>query len=462
MKVFSRTISTLTLALVVCAPTLILATTVSEEIRKTPQNTSDFVNGKTSNRSIISQAEQEQKANEFLQHYFLPWSYNAAENTAQLKKTQEEVIQRFSHSPGYASNQQKHSKEWIKEIAENINFATFPNKNQRAITTEMTPLRALPTKTPSFTDYRRAGHGYPFDDLQESTLPSNLPVRIVHQTKNGAWSLVITHNAMGWTPTEHLATVNNAFVNNFSQMHQHNRLSHFIAPLLDGVGIYTVHQRYLTTTRLGVLYPLQAIEDKHYVILVAARDSNGRAVLKTALLKTKFATEFPYTLTTRNLARITNRLLGQPYGWGGLYGLRDCSATLMDMFTPFGIWLPRNSGAQSKTGHFIDLANMNDKEKIETIIKQGKPWETFLWEPGHIMLYIGTKDHIPYVFHTKWGLPTRSIFKFGKEGRAIIGRAAITPITLGKSQANVILDLLKGTQGMTLLFPQPSQPAHTP
>jgi hypothetical protein len=34
--------------------------------------------------------------------------------------------------------------------------------------------------------------GFPFDNIQQSSLPVGTPIRIIHQTKNGQWYLVQT------------------------------------------------------------------------------------------------------------------------------------------------------------------------------------------------------------------------------------------------------------------------------
>ena len=52
----------------------------------------------------------------------------------------------------------------------------------------------------------------------------------------------------------------------------------------------------------------------------------------------------PIAMTPANFARLGNQILGQHYGWGGMLGLRDCSAMTRDLMTPFGIWLPRGNG----------------------------------------------------------------------------------------------------------------------
>ena len=41
-----------------------------------------------------------------------------------------------------------------------------------------------------------------------------------------------------------------------------------------------------------------------------------------------------------------------------MYQERDCSSTLRDLFTPFGLWLPRNSGQQAGEGIYISLKDL--------------------------------------------------------------------------------------------------------
>ena len=45
----------------------------------------------------------------------------------------------------------------------------------------------------------------------------------------------------------------------------------------------------------------------------------------------------------------------QPYGYGGLYDNRDCSAMTRDLFAPFGLYLPRNSSEQARGGKVVPL-----------------------------------------------------------------------------------------------------------
>ena len=126
---------------------------------------------------------------------------------------------------------------------------------------------------------------------------------------------------------------------------------------------------------------------------------------------------------------LANRMLGEPYGWGGLYTDRDCSATIMDLMAGFGIFLPRNSSQQAKLGWVEPLDGEDDAAKKARLLMEGVPFLTLVRKPGHIMLYIGSRDGEPVVLQTIWGLKTR---RRGIEGRRIIGRTVISTLEPGR------------------------------
>jgi len=152
------------------------------------------------------------------------------------------------------------------------------------------------------------------------------------------------------------------------------------------------------------------------------------------------------------MAGLAQNLLGQPYGWGGLFGWRDCSATLRDLMAPFGLWLPRNSGDQAQAGaRFIELAELSPAEKEERIQALGVPWLSLLWLPGHIMLYVGAPQGQALVLHSAWGLKTWR--PFIGEGRALIARTVITSLEPGKELADRQGSLLERVEGLVPLVP---------
>lgn len=162
---------------------------------------------------------------------------------------------------------------------------------------------------------------------------------------------------------------------------------------------------------------------------------------------------FPLPLTGWNVSRIGGELMGQPYGWGGFLGKRDCSATVRDLLSPFGIWLPRNSAAQARAGTFVSFEGMGRAEKEETLLRDGVPFATLVAMRGHIMLYVGERGGRPLVLHNTWGLRTR---EEGKEGRHIIGKTVITTLTPGRGLRDLDPErgfLVDRVTGMTLLPP---------
>ena len=92
-----------------------------------------------------------------------------------------------------------------------------------------------------------------------------------------------------------------------------------------------------------------------------------------------------------------------------------------------------------------------ETEKEDFIMKNGKPYATLLWFPGHIMLYIGMKEEETLVFHNIWGLRTTD-----KHKRKIIGKAVITSLKPGEELASIdsSFNFLSRIQGMTLLAPK--------
>lgn len=162
----------------------------------------------------------------------------------------------------------------------------------------------------------------------------------------------------------------------------------------------------------------------------------------------------PLAATPNNMAHLANNLMGQPYGWGGAEGYRDCSALIKDLFMPFGIWMPRNSGAQAKAGSQVSLKDFKSKEKKKIIVGQGIPFFSLITAPGHIVLYIGTSKEQPYIYHSVWGLRT------SKTKRVIIGRSAIMPLDFGKNYYKVqtILDRSTGLISLHNRLTNPDEP----
>jgi cell wall-associated NlpC family hydrolase len=166
----------------------------------------------------------------------------------------------------------------------------------------------------------------------------------------------------------------------------------------------------------------------------------------------------PLVATPRNLARLADQMLGQPYGWGGYLQNRDCSALMLDLLSPFGMFLPRNSSQQAKSGEYVSFEGLSAPQKETLVLSRGVPLLTLLYKRGHIMLYLGRMQGRALMLHDIWGLKT--LDERGAEGRKVIGRVAITTLEPGGDLPEVARagTLLEHMAGMTLLAPGGNPP----
>ncbi|MBR4423232.1 MAG: C40 family peptidase, partial [Mailhella sp.] len=171
-------------------------------------------------------------------------------------------------------------------------------------------------------------------------------------------------------------------------------------------------------------------------VLVPVRGRGGMAEAVPARLPAGALTcPLPMELTAQNIAAIGNRMMGQKYGWGGLYGQRDCSATMRDLFAPFGVWLPRNSAAQARSGGYLALHGASAAERQNEIVRLGVPFRTLICIKGHVGLYVGSYRGEPVFYHESWGV--RRQMPDGRAGRLIIGRTVITSTSPGSERGDV-------------------------
>ncbi|MDI6741148.1 MAG: NlpC/P60 family N-terminal domain-containing protein [Smithella sp.] len=378
--------------------------------------------------------------------YFSVW-HNSEPAHASLERVSS-IFKRFSFNLGYGENKRKHSPVWLKKLQKNASLENYPNTMQFAITARHTNLRMMPTNGPHFYKPRGDISGWPFDNMQISSVPANIPLMVFHLSEDKSWALVETSFAFGWMPVEDFARVDE----NFMKAWESGR---YAVVIKDKTSIYDAEGNFSLRTSIGQVFPLvNALPDK-MEILIAAADENSNAIIKRGFVSPDVVAPKPLPFTYENAVIIANEMIDEPYGWGGLYGNRDCSAMTRDFFAPFGIWLPRHSEDQvKKVGSYIDLKDLKPDEKEKVIREKGVPYLSLLWRKGHVMLYIGEQNDRALIFHNAWGIRTKD-FR-GREGRKIIGKAVITTLCPGAEL--LCLDpeglLIKNIAALTILAPQ--------
>ncbi len=414
---------------------------VARLLNQYSQNPFDYVQ----NFQQLKNENQEQIANNFTQFYFLPWHKNiTTQDLVNYKQLIEEDFNKFQKNPGIGANRHRYNSAWLDMMRLNADLNHFPDDNRNAITVHNTYVRRLPTLEPSYTKFQSPSEGYPFDNIQQSFIPAATPLRILHSTSDKAWYYVLAASYFGWIQNKDIAFAPLAFIQSWE-------IGKYAISLQDDISLFdgTKHQQ---NSRLGVLYPLQKELENGMTISIVTPTETGNASSKSVTVNSQYFRKFPLPLTNKNVATFANQLIGKPYGWGGIYGYRDCSAMTQDLMSLFGIWLPRNSSSQAEYGYsHIPLKGLSDSNKERLIIKQGIPWLTLIHLPGHIVLYIGEKNGHPMVFHAFWGLHIYKLFK--QQDRIVIGKTIITPLKFGKQFINVSRNILSVADSMVILVP---------
>lgn len=374
------------------------------------------------------------------QYYFSMW------NIDQPKEDIKSIKWPFSSycaGKSYGENFQLLEKNFFDKMLESANFDLFATVNKKAITLKEVNIRAFPTIKPLLKNPSLAGEGFPFDYLQNSTMHANEPIFISHYSKDGEWAYIFSSYASGWVRADEFVILNKEQTDIWQKAQQVNIIK-------EDEAIYSIDGNFLFKSKIGMMFALVTEDENTYTILAVSSYKNSEPLFVKSKIPKTIANKGAMTLSGNNLETVINEVSKTNYGWGGMYEQRDCSSMLRDMFAPFGIWLPRNSYQQSKTGKIIKLENLSDQEKTDLIKEQGIPFQTFLHKKGHIVLYVGTHDNEVIVFHNTWGIKTK---KDGVEGRIVIGKPIFSTLRLGQMQEyyDKESEILKNLTSMNIL-----------
>lgn len=391
-------------------------------------------------RNGLNQREPFELQNNFEENYYRPWSYAAAPICAQDAQW---PIRAFKG--GYGSNLKPIDPSWFAQMEYQSNFEAFSTVNKNALTTKWMDIRTFPTHKPLYKNPALPGEGYPFDMLQNSSVAFNEPVFVSHYSQDGAWVYIFTNNASGWVESNAIVLITPEQI---ASVREKSKL--FITE--DKVPLYDQQKHFVTYSRVGMVLPLYEENAMGYQALFLK--SNGE-MSKLTVPKESAHVGF-HLINKEDLVKIGTQMMRNTYGWGGMFEERDCSSMIREMFTPFGIWLPRNSASQAKKGEVISFNGLDNSQKIALIKEKGIPFETILYKKGHVLLYLGTYEETVMVMHNIWGI--RTIDKNGQKGRIIVGKTVISTLEFGVEAEDFDTDnmLLTSLVSMNIFTHEPS------
>ncbi len=305
----------------------------------------------------------------------------------------------------YGRNGKALDDSFWSRLKENFNEKGLRENNHIlfAFTVRRTDIRVFPTDEVSMI----TPNNFEFDRFQHSAIPPGVLIGIYHFSRDNLWAYTQTPFIRGWIRTEDIAIAGNKneaidFINFDEKLVV---TGNFIKVYAD-----PFFKKKAFHTQMGSTFPLISFPEKRkkqiskYVIRIPLRKGNGELTMREGYIR-----EFedvhrgflPYT--QQNIALQAFKMLHSPYGWGEMFGGRDCSRFIMDIFNTFGILMPRNSALQSKIGLSLGSFEGETREGKKKVLEIANPFATLLRMPGHIMLYLGKHNERYYVIHSIWG-----------------------------------------------------------
>lgn len=267
-------------------------------------------------------------------------------------------------------------------------------------------MRGFPTDTPFYS----SPGDIEFDQNAETRVKCWEPFVLLHTSADGLWYLVRTEDYTAWLWAEDAALCSREEWDALRQRLSENFVqvtgAHFTLPRSA-----EAPEEQPLTLEMGTKLPLEetsalvdnASTENCWSVLLPKADENGQLVTVQARIpKGDDLHEGYLPYTGETLLRQAFRLLGQRYGWGGMYESWDCSSFCQDVYSTMGVKLPRNSGDQSKAPGRVDVSSLSEEEKIAQL-QQLAPG-TLVTMSGHQTMYIGTFDGEPYLMHATYAL----------------------------------------------------------
>lgn len=260
-------------------------------------------------------------------------------------------------------------------------------------------LRRFPTMAGNY----RLGEADELDRFAVTLLKLGEPVLVYCQDQDGIWSFVRSTQCYGWMLTAHLAWEPDAF--RWRQYCQ-DREQLIVADSrceLDFIDFDGIAQKQLLL--MGTRLPLYDATRETFVAGLPRKDKRGNLAMLQLLLR-RDGSLMPGTLplSAQNIISQAKKMLGEPYGWGGSGYYRDCTSLLSDIFSVFGLQLPRNSSQQIQM-HGVEQCPVDPAQKFQFFAALSPG--SILYFPGHGMLYLGQQEDQLEILHSVYaiGLP---------------------------------------------------------
>lgn len=268
-----------------------------------------------------------------------------------------------------------------KGMLENRNIDQIDFNIRKGIVVKRSNLKSFPTEL-HFYNQKNTNE---FDQLQECEMFVNTPILVLHESLDQKWYFIVSNIYAGWIQCENVAFASEEDWNFFLTEEKFIVLTETQIPVLD------------TVLDMGTKLPYLGISIEGYQASIPVKQSDGNVGKHVIVIPRDQAHIGYLPYTKRNLYIQVFKYEGVPYSWGGMNGTVDCSSYVGNVYRTFGFSFPRNTSSQKKSvGEILSLEGKSNEEKL-SLMKGKSP--AFLFQPGHIMIYLGNIEEKHYIIH---------------------------------------------------------------
>lgn len=318
------------------------------------------------------------------------------------------------------------SERYKNVLREQINAKALIAKNikvRHGVVVRRTNIRGMPTGEGVFY--------YPndtsFDVFQEAVLRPCEPVAILHQSANGYFYYIQSYNYRGWVSRFDVAVTDKSTWLKYADPKDFLVV---VAPNYNvKFGVQTVY------CDMGTKLPIAAVENNSSIVFMPSRTMDGRLSETKVRIENNSAVNHGYLpYTVNNILRQAFKYYSTPYGWGDLQKGVDCSGFIVSVYRTMGIMLPRNGDQMELTPGSVSSFSGLDSEQRQNLVNTLKPG-TVLFFDGHVMLYVGTSNRVPYIIHSLAA-------HYTNDKRNVEKRVLVSDLSLKRANGMTYLDEL--------------------
>jgi len=330
----------------------------------------------------------------------------------------------FPNKSCYDIHANKIPKTFKKEVLHQANFEAIPDeiRVEWGMLIKREDVKAFPTDT----IFAEEPKGIDFDLFQLTTLPVGSPVAILHQSKNGKWYYIQSMIYKGWVKREHIALAKNkkevfdyANSDKFLIVAE-SRIETEPNPFIKEISniLFQMGDRIplVEFDEIPESIPINNLHAQSpqgcYVVKIPVKDEEGYLEFRLALIaRSNDVCEGYLPYTRGNIIQQAFKLLGERYGWNGMFKRRDCSQFIMNVYQTMNIIIPGFTRMQEEgtAGESIEFSGSTQRrESLLNKLQPGNP----IHLKGHVVMYLGKVGENHYIIHSGSGYGIKS-----KDGR---------------------------------------------